>query len=172
MAGAVRPPTLPFPEPRLVTAPPARLVGMHRTASFMDSPTADLWRRFMPRRAEPATAGPELYAVDVFPADFFLAFDPEAPFEKWAAVRVSDDDTIPDGMADLTLPGGLHAVFTYRGPASRGPAAYRYIYGDWLPASAYVLADRPHFAVMGEKYRGEDPESEEELWIPVRPRIT
>jgi hypothetical protein len=30
------------------------------------------------------------------------------------------------------------------------------------------LNKRPHFAKMGEKYKNEDPDSEEELWIPIK----
>ncbi len=54
------------------------------------------------------------------------------------------------------------------GPASKGPETYRNIFETWLPASGYVLDNRPHFAVMGEKYRNEDPDSEEEIWIPIK----
>ena len=45
---------------------------------------------------------------------------------------------------------------------------YGFIFNDWLPSSKYVLDTRPHFAVMGSKYRNNDPDSEEELWIPVK----
>jgi AraC family transcriptional regulator len=40
---------------------------------------------------------------------------------------------------------------------------------DWLPDSGFELDNRPHFAVMGEKYKRDDDASEEEIWIPVRP---
>jgi AraC family transcriptional regulator len=29
---------------------------------------------------------------------------------------------------------------------------------------------RPYFALMGEKYKGEQPDSEEEFWVPVKPK--
>jgi AraC family transcriptional regulator len=38
----------------------------------------------------------------------------------------------------------------------------------WLPSSDYVLDNRPHFEILGEKYKINDPESEEKIWIPVR----
>jgi AraC family transcriptional regulator len=34
--------------------------------------------------------------------------------------------------------------------------------------SAYDLDNRPHFEILGEKYKNESPDSEEELWIPVK----
>jgi AraC family transcriptional regulator len=70
-------------------------------------------------------------------------------------------------MQTMTLPSGLCAVFPYKGPASAAAKTYQYIFTQWLPASAFSLGNRPHFAVMGEKYKGEDPNSEEEIWIPV-----
>jgi AraC family transcriptional regulator len=40
-----------------------------------------------------------------------------------------------------------------------------------MTKSAFLLDDRPHFAVMGAKYKSEDPSSEEEIWIPIKPNI-
>jgi AraC family transcriptional regulator len=31
------------------------------------------------------------------------------------------------------------------------------------------LDQRPHVEVMGEKYKNNDPDSEEEIWIPIKP---
>ena len=36
------------------------------------------------------------------------------------------------------------------------------------PKSKYELDKRPHFALMGEEYKNEDPDSEEELWFPIK----
>jgi AraC family transcriptional regulator len=73
-------------------------------------------------------------------------------------------------METLNSPRGLYAVFQYKGAASKGAETYQYIYGTWLPESDFLLDNRPHFAVMGEKYKNEDPDSEEEMWIPVKNR--
>lgn len=90
-------------------------------------------------------------------------------FDKWAAVEAGPEAAIPEGMESLST-SGLYAVFIHRGPASQGPSSYQYIFGEWMPASAYEVDQRLHMAVMGEKYKNEDPASEEELWIPVRHR--
>jgi AraC family transcriptional regulator len=73
-------------------------------------------------------------------------------------------------MEPFTLKGGLYAVFLYKGAASAGSATFQYILGTWIPGSEYDLDDRPHFEILGEKYKNEDPSSEEELWIPIRPK--
>jgi predicted transcriptional regulator YdeE len=30
------------------------------------------------------------------------------------------------------------------------------------------IDNRPHFEVLGDKYKNNDPSSEEEIWIPIR----
>ncbi len=89
-------------------------------------------------------------------------------FEKWAAIAVSDFDQVPDDMETLIIPSGPYAVFSYRGKPSEAQETFRFIYGMWLPHSGYAMDDRPYFALMGENYKGEDPESEEEFWKPIR----
>lgn len=139
--------------------------------SFAENRTQELWQSFMPLRREiPNAAGTELYSLEVYPSDFFDEFHPDAVFEKWAAVEVTRLEKLPVDLEILTAPAGLYAVFLHRGPASEAIITYTYIFQTWLPASEYRLDNRPHFAVMGEKYKNDDPESEEEIWIPVSPR--
>jgi len=126
----------------------------------------------MPRRNEiDHKAGQDLFSVEVYDPHFFQPFDINREFEKWAAVEVSVLNTLPDKMKSLTIPGGVYAVFLYKGPASEAEKTYRHIFMTWLPASGYLLDNRPHFALMGEKYKHEDPSSEEEIWIPVKLKL-
>lgn len=130
-----------------------------------------LWQKFMPRKKEiQATKGPELYALTIYPEDYFENFDPVRTFEKWAAVEVVNVGPIPQGMEQLTLVAGLYVVFTYKGSATEAYKAFHFIFQDWLPSSAYRIDHRPHLAVMGENYKNNDPDSEEEFWIPIRKR--
>lgn len=154
-------------EPRILHS--RKLAGINTRMSMADNKTAMLWQQFMPRRAEISNAvGRDLYSVDVFDASFPEGkFSPMTEFEKWAATEVEDFSAVPDGMGTLVL-DGLYLVFPYKGLG--GPAAapfYARIFTEWLPASGYKLDNRPHFALMGDKYRRDDPESEEEIWIPV-----
>ena len=156
-------------QPRFENLPETRLIGQQVTMSFAENKTHELWRQFMPRRHEIKNSVNEfLYSIEVYPPDFFTHFNPTRPFEKWAAVPVADHSAIPDAMESITLPGGLYAIFIYRGPASKAMKTYMYIYQEWLPKSDYLLDKRPHFALMGEKYKNESPDSEEEIWIPVK----
>lgn len=146
-----------------------KLVGKSRQMSFAQHQPFELWRSFMPRRKEITNAvGAELYSAEVYNASFFDAYHPEKEFRKWALVEVSDFNEVPEGMETIIFPAGLYAVFLYKGLQSEAAKFYEYIFRTWLPASNYVLDHRPHFAVMGDKYKREDPASEEEIWIPVK----
>jgi len=137
--------------------------------SLSSNTTFKLWGGFMPFRHHVLNAvTTDLYSVQIYPYDFFTDFNPNAEFGKWAAVEVSDLSAIPEGMESLILPGGLYAVFEYKGNPQDGAGAFSYILKEWLPQSGYVLDNRPHFEVLGAKYKNGDPESEEEIWIPIK----
>ncbi len=158
--------------PRLEKLEATKLVGNRITMSFANNKTGQLWQGFMPKRKEiPNATGKELYSVELYKdLDFFKTFDPTKEFEKWAAVNVTDFDSVPATMETLIIPAGEYAVFHYKGKPSQAAGTYQYILNVWLPGSGFVLDQRPHFALMGEKYKGEDPESEEEFWIPIKKR--
>jgi AraC family transcriptional regulator len=158
-------------EPRFEQVTEKYFVGMKLRMSFTNNKTGLLWQNFMPRRGEIKNlASEDLYSIEVYAPDFFNTFSPDTDFEKWAAVEVSHLETIPDKMETITIPSGLYVVFIHKGPASLGPKTYEYVIGTWLPNSTYFLDTRPHFAVMSEKYKHNDPDSEEELWFPIMPK--
>ena len=132
--------------------------------------TVDLWRGFMQRRKEITNSvSTDLYSMQVYDSDFdFQKFNLNAEFEKWATTEVSDFDNVPEGMNTFILRGGLYAVFIHKGDASTAAQTFQYIFGTWLPNSDYVLDDRPHFEIIGEKYKRDSSDSEEEVWIPIK----
>jgi AraC family transcriptional regulator len=146
-----------------------QLVGMRLQMSFAQNRTAELWRSFMPlRRVISLQVEPVLYSLQNYPESFFESFNPVTEFEKWAALEVSEVVALAEGMETFLLPAGMYAVFLYKGHPAEGAKAFQYIMGTWLPASGYKLDNRPHFEKLGEKYKHESPDSEEEIWIPVR----
>jgi AraC family transcriptional regulator len=147
-----------------------KVIGNNSKMSFANNKTVVLWQNYMQRRNEIKNSiGTDLYSVEVYnDTGFFKSFNPMKKFEKWAAIRVSDFDIVPENMNKLTIPSGKYAVFHYKGKPSEAQATYQFIYGQWLPNSEYVLDNRPHFALMGENYKGKHPNSEEELWIPIK----
>jgi AraC family transcriptional regulator len=155
---------------RIELLPEKKLVGMHLSMSFADNKTGELWRSFMPHRNKiqhPVSA--DLFSMQVFPVTFnFGNINPHEKFEKWAAIEVVDFSNVPEGMETFLLPQGLYAVFLHKGAAQTAQQTFQFIFGIWLPASGYSIDARPHFEILGEKYKNNDPESEEEIWIPVK----
>lgn len=158
-------------QPRIEMHRGVTLIGCRSRMSFAQNTTTQLWQQFMPqRKAIQHLSGSELYSVEVYSADFFEPFDPNKFFDKWAAVAVDMIESLPGGMEILQVPAGLYAVFLHRGAATEAEKTYTYIFRDWLPASPYRLDHRPHFAVMDARYKKDNPDSEEEIWIPVQPK--
>lgn len=156
-------------QPTIDTLSEMKLVAMRIRMSFSDNRTGELWQRFMSQRSEiKHKRGRELYSVEIYPPAFFEKFDDKKEFEKLAAVEVTDFNCVPDNMEAFVLQGGRYAVFVHNGPASAVAKTYRYILETWLPDSGFILDNRPHIAIMGEKYKNEDMDSEEELLIPVK----
>ena len=148
-----------------------KLIGIRILMSLAENQTFNLWSNFMPRRNEINNkVGNELYSLQVYPNEFFEHFNPNTMFEKWATVEVNNFDFIPKNMDVFVLNSGLYAIFHYIGAASKASPTFQYIFQDWIPNSKYELDNRPHFEVLGSKYKNEDPLSEEEIWIPIRPK--
>lgn len=153
--------------PTIKTFPTTKFIGKNLSFTYADYRAFELWSSFMPRRKEIQNAiGSEVYNVQINPEDF--DFKPNTPFVKWAAVAVTSFDNIPDDMESLEIEGGLYAVFNYKGDQSNVSAFFNSIYTQWLPGSGYQLDSRPQFEILGEKYKNNDPTSEEEIWIPIK----
>lgn len=156
-------------EQRFETIGPKKLIGKCLRMSMANNKTGELWKSFMPQRSQITNAiGTDLYSLQVLPPHFYTRFNPTTEFEKWALAEVSNFKTIPEGMHTFELPGGLYAVFLYKGPVSEGAKAFDYIIRTWMPESGYTIDDRPQFEVLGANYKNNDPNSEEEIWIPVK----
>ena len=155
--------------PRIIPIPEKKLVGKRTRMTLSANQTAKLWQSFMPRRKEIRNKlNSELFSVGVYDQNLdFKDFNPTTEFEKWAAIEVSNFDNVPSEMETFTLSGGLYAVFDYKG-LNTDDSIYRYIFGEWIPDSDYELDERPHFEILGDKYKNNDPTSEEEIWIPIK----
>lgn len=156
-------------EPRIEDLAETLLVGKRMSMSLDVNRTAELWKSFMPVRSSVLNRTDEnYYSVEIYPEQFFEQFNTEVNFEKWAAVKVSQAENIPKSMEALEIPAGTYAVFPFKGVSANVPQLMQYVFGTWLPQSGYQLDHRPHFALMGEKYKNNDPDSEEDFWIPIQ----
>ena len=157
-------------EPLIKNISKKRLIGIRLKMSLTDNKTTDLWQSFMPRKNEiKHKLNSDFYSIQIYDSDLeFNDFTPSTFFDKWAAIAVNDFNKIPDGMESLILPEGKYAVFIHRGTPSMFHETVQYIFGNWLPNSRYQLDKRPHFEIMNQNYKPDDPDAEETVWIPIR----
>ena len=158
--------------PRIETLKAKKLVGKRMNMTFSNDKTFELWRSFMPLRKEIYNVvNPDLFSLQIYPSGFFDSFDPTVTFEKWAAVEVADFNSVPGDLFTINLPAGLYAIFLYKGLSTAAAETFKFIIGTWIPNSMYLLDNRPHFEILGEKYKNDDPDSQEEIWIPIKSKI-
>ena len=157
-------------KPTIKIFPETKFIGKNLSFTYTDYRAFELWSSFMPRRNEIQNAlGTDLFNIQINPENF--DFNPQTKFVKWAVVPVSDFDFVPEGMQLLIVEEGLYAVFNHIGDASKARETFGNIFGFWLPNSEYELDNRPQFEILGEKYKNNAADSEEEIWIPIKKKI-
>ena len=155
------------------TSPAYQIVGMKREISFAENTTSVLWQNFMPRRNEITDKiNSDLFSISIYPEDFFKTFDIHKKFEKCAGIAVKSTESIPDGMQLIPINEGLYATFIYKGLAANYPKVFQDVLQAWLPEHGYQIDNRPFFEILGEKYKRDAEDSEEEIWIPVINMLT
>lgn len=157
-------------EPRILTLPEKKLIGKSLRMTLAQNKTSELWQSFMlHRKGIKNNVTTDLISMQIYDDSLdFKDFNLTTEFTKWAATEVLDFDTIPDGMESYTLSGGLYAVFIHKGAASDFNKTFQFIFKSWLPNSEYELDKREHFELLGNKYKNGQPDSEEEVWIPIK----
>jgi AraC family transcriptional regulator len=155
-----------IPSPVIITLSPKLLVGHCMEMSLIEDHTSLLWEKFLPkqRNISPKVSN-DFYSLQIYPKGFFDSIQLHVPFMKWALIEVSKFENIPSELQTLVLEGGLYAIFNHKGTSTE---IFDYLYTDWIPSSIYQLDDRPHFEVLGKKYKNGDENSEEQIWIPLK----
>lgn len=158
-------------KPRIETLTEKKLIGSKLKMSLTINKTGELWGSFAPKIKDIKNRfTTDKISMQVYDSLYYVNFNPNNEFVKWATVEVADFNDIPKGMETFTLGSGLYAVFDYKG-SSNDSTIFQYIFTTWLPGSEYQLDNRPHFEVLGEKYKNNDPNSEEEIWIPIKKKF-
>lgn len=155
---------------RTALLPEKKFIGKSLPMSLAGDRTSELWQSFMKERGTILQIpGTDLCNLVVYDPPLDLQnFQPTMVFTKYALAEVASFDELPENMESFLLSGGLYAVFLHRGHPASFPQTLGYIFGQWLPSSGYTLDHRPHFELLGEKYKNNAPDSEEEVWIPIR----
>lgn len=157
-------------EPKIVEVLDRLLVATRLSMSLSNNQTRALWQGFRPRIKEVANReGTDFYSIQHLPEGVtWETFSPKTEFVKLAAIEVAKQENIPNGMEAYTLKGGKYAVFIHHGPASAFAKTFQFIFGQWLPNSTFVVDKRDQFEVLSGSYRPDDPNAQEEVWIPIK----
>lgn len=151
------------------------LLGMHNQTSIANDHTAELWRKFKPYLAQKvdSTRQNELtyYDIQVYPENFFAAFNPTMNFLKWAAIEENGYQT--KNLTDLekyTIPSGVYAGFKHIGPAATIRLLVQEVYQNWLPSNqSYQLDEfRPHFMHFDHTFNPTADDAIEWFWVPIK----
>jgi AraC family transcriptional regulator len=120
----------------LQTMPAHAVLGIEHRGSYLA-----IGRAFDLLFARLAAAGLARPGMRMF-AQFFDDPDlvPEAELRSFAAVAGGGEPSGDVGLQCSEIPGGLHGTLLHTGPYTTMRAAYRWLYGHWLPASGYEPA--------------------------------
>jgi len=155
-------------QPRITNLQEKKLVGIAKQMSLVNNKTGLLWAQFAPKIKDIKNrVSEDKISLQMYPTDYYANFKPTTEFTKWATVEVVNFDSKLPELNTLLLESGLYAVFDYKGSSS-DTSIYEYIFFNWLPNSKYKVDNRPHFEILGNKYKNNDPNSEEEIWIPIK----
>lgn len=154
-------------EPVILNFDGAVLCGASEAMSLQTFTPWTLWPRVMPRLAQIRNrTSQDLISLRNFNGIPVLGPQAKPDFTYWGGVEVLEANK---GFEHLEIPAGTYAVFHYKGLSSDS-TIWRYIYSQWLPNSEWELDERPHFERLGSKYKNDDPTSEEDIYIPIRPK--
>lgn len=157
-----------FPNPTLVQISEKLVIGKKSEISLANFNVAEIWQEFSPKIKEIRNrVSPDLLSITIYQPDHFENFSAEKTFEKWAGAEVDSFENLPEGLDQLIIPAGKYAVFHYKGLPTDN-RIFQLIYSQWLPTSEFELDQRPHFEVLGEKYKNGSPDSEEDIYIPIK----
>ncbi|HEV3343913.1 MAG TPA: GyrI-like domain-containing protein, partial [Pirellulales bacterium] len=132
-------PTTQVLTPQVVQKPGLTLVGLETPFIHSLSPDATnfkvigpLWERFLDQATRvPRRIGEAMYGI------IWARPEPERAhpheLQYLAGVAVSGATEMPEGMVSRTVPAGLFAVFTHRGPIKTIADTMHEIYRVWLP---------------------------------------
>ena len=145
----------------------AKLLGASAPMDLHSFNPGPLWGQLMPRlHTITNRTSEDLISLRTYAGIPKFGPNENPQFTYWAGVETSDSH--PE-LSHLEIPAGTYAVFQYKGRSSDS-SIWIHIYSRWLPSSPWQLDERPHFERLGTKYKNDDPESEEEIWIPVKAR--
>ncbi len=145
-------------EPKIVTKPAFKVVGMEYVGLNKHNEIKDMWDEFVPRMRE-------IKHADYSWGTYGICRGEANEETAWylAGVEVTKVEDVPAGMAVWEIPQQTYAVFACTLPTLH--EAYRYAFEDWLPGSSYQRVDGPDFELYSEEFEPDDPRLH--IYVPV-----
>lgn len=125
-----------------------------------------LWDKIIATQGEikNQTNPPQCLGFEFFPFNF-----PETKlFYYMPSFTVNDLSEVPLMMCGKSIPAGLYAVFTHKGPTSTIAQTFETIYLEWLPNSDYEFRFGYDFELYDHRFKGMDESSELDIYVPVK----
>jgi predicted transcriptional regulator YdeE len=162
--------------PEIVTLPARSFAGLQARFISAGSPDASnlqvipqLWADFFPRLGELAGVEPNV-SYGLCDCVESQGEKPSRPGEALylAAVAVTQDTRPPRGMVVWSSPGGTFAKFIHRGRIELIGETAGFIYGQWLPGSAYDRGPGPEIERYDSRFSPTSDTSVLEIFVPIR----
>lgn len=145
------------------------LVGMTYYGDNEHGEIPALWGRFGARMNRITNKkGFCAYGLCIEPDDY----EETGKFQYIAALEVESLDTIPLEMVGKVLPAADYAVFTHKGPVTGLRETYEKIYGTWIAETDMEVIKGYDFELYDDRFKTpDDPESEIDIYIPIRKKV-
>lgn len=166
-------------KPAIIDLPELHLLGLSTRFIRPLAPAANnldvipkLYARFCPLLPKlPPQQDGYLYGAARHPADGATR-DPDE-LEYLAAIAIAaavKTPASPPGLVRWVVPASPYACFTHRGPVAKLGETINYVFGTWLPRSAYVHGEGPNLDRQDARFGDGGKDCEFDYLIPVRPK--
>lgn len=139
---------------------PVRLAAFRHQGHYLE--IGPVFERLFTWAGPRGLMGPTTRGIGIYYTDTHST--PPAAWRSDACISIAADVTPPDDAEAprlIDLAGGKHAVLRHKGPYAELHHAYDWLFGQWLPSSGEMPADRPVF----EEYLNNPRELPPEDWL-------
>mgnify|MGYP000244693978 CR=1 FL=1 len=86
-----------------------------------------------------------------------------------AGVILTEDAPLPDGLVEVRLPGGRHAILHLTGPYEQLPDAWNWLYASWLPEQGVAPGGVPFEIYLNDPTTVPPSELKTDICVPLAP---
>lgn len=152
-------------EPKIITRPAFKLVGMRYFGNNQNQEISKLWGAANQHLGKIKNVDQDWGAVGLCTT---VADAPPGEFEYVAGLVVNKVEDIPESFVVREVPGHKYAVFTHVGSLGTLKETYDYIYHTWLPQSGYELAGNIDFEYYDQDFKDFAPDSRFYIYLPIK----